>query len=121
MIKKIERPKTDEFIHWISKHFDDWFDTHIQPINVALDEAVEVTGENYADDIGWLMGIDRDDSDTHKALLINIEPIKKETAADVLKEILREAQSPAVDDKPFRPGMLDLLSRAQAALEREGG
>ena len=70
---------------------DRWFDEHVEPVNKMLAEGVEVWGyppsESAKEDHIW--GVQKDEHLTHKALLINIQPIKKETAEDVLKELVQ--------------------------------
>lgn len=67
--------------------------TPYEPINKMLSEGVEVYGtDERTFSIKKTNGINMyglNDSNhfTHKALLINIQPIKKETAEDVLREI----------------------------------
>jgi hypothetical protein len=76
--------------------FDAWFDTHVKPINKMLEQGVEVTGWRLSeadvgagDNIGeWTCGSGHDSRSTHKALLINLQPIKQETAEDVLRQCL---------------------------------
>lgn len=99
MIKKIERPDWKNLplnlkpgsMQWSANaaSIDKWFDEHIKPINEALDEAVVVYGNKVhpLKPIAiWSQGF----TGTHKGLLVNIKPIKQESAADVLKDILTD-------------------------------
>ena len=61
-----------------------WFEEKVEPINKMLSEGTKVEG--YFTDSGyWIYDISKP---THKALLINIEPIKKDTAEDVLRDFV---------------------------------
>ena len=112
MIKKIDRPNWGE-------NFDFWFDKNIEPINKALDEAVEVGF--YGDPTNSLLvagGMTRFKTDvtdpdcTHTALLLNAQPIKVESAADVLRELIYKGT-------PKTQHQGEIWERAKAALERE--
>ena len=110
MIRKTDRP---DFENMRNGDIHLWFDDNVQPINDALDNAVEVSGEARQDTDGlWAMHemVVGEPLKHHKykALLINIEPIKQETCADVLREVLLNNR--------LRPAEAD---RARAALERE--
>lgn len=118
MVKKIERPDWRHLIGFyteshvpvrvITIELERWFDTNIEPINKALDEAVEIVRcdnkSTWSQDTPCPKCND-------KALLINIERIpkdcescgrplestesndsliKKETCVDIVKEILRD-------------------------------
>ena len=81
------------------KDFDQWF-------NEMLANAVEVYGpQMYGNEFnGFVL------PDTHKALLIHITEIKRETPADVLREIL---------DDPDAALLPSHIERAKRALEVE--
>lgn len=67
------------------------WDAEAEPINKILAEGVEVTTytEKGLDFANWVAPLDRPGATpTHKALLINIQPIQKETAEDVLRDCL---------------------------------
>jgi hypothetical protein len=102
---KIERPRLNKFLipvatgpdsgmerisHIKSKDFKEWFDNCVEPINKILAEGVEVTcyKEHYEERVKWCASEIMLDCKTHKALLINIQPIKEETAEGVLRDIL---------------------------------
>lgn len=91
-MKKIERP---DFKYILKKYnstivlskLDDWFDENIVPINKMLEDAVEVYG--FKNENTWKIDNDNEyDGWTAKAILTNIQPIKKETAEDILRELL---------------------------------
>ena len=63
---------------------DRWFDDVVEPINKMLSEGVEVVGD-YTDSGYWVYDTDKP---THKALLINIELTKKDTAEDLIRDLL---------------------------------
>jgi hypothetical protein len=63
---------------------DDWFNEHVVPINKLLSNGVKVTGVN---DDGYYFDHHRSRGDTHKALLINVQPIYEESAEQVLEDI----------------------------------
>jgi len=94
MIKKIEKPNWEELfktplISKIIDALDNWFFEFVVPNNREVENAVEVRGTRTGNYAQWSEEnplVDR--GFTHKALLINIEIIKKETAEDVLRDIL---------------------------------
>lgn len=97
---KIKRPDweslcnvgTDIFLHEKSKTWlDVWFDREIQPVNKILEEGVEVYGCDNGG-CNWQMQerIDASDFDTHKALLINIQPIMKETREERFETFIQK-------------------------------
>lgn len=126
MIKKIGRLEFNNFCSEQDLELDqawDIFNKFIQPINDALDEAVEVYHrEDGRETKVWCSlrksyGVD----DTHKALLVNIEPIKQESCADLLAEAV-ELEIPIVsqDEDINKLRKINLWrKRAKAALERE--
>jgi len=102
-MKKIERPDWNKmgtfndvtgksrmlYSHRVK--LNDWFDAYIEPINKMLEEAVEVSAYMSEETESLWYGCDHFiEKDTHKALLINIQPInKKRTAEDLLRDILK--------------------------------
>lgn len=89
-------PKLDlKSAGWLTRHsiaydicqrsFDAWYDTHIRPL---FENAVEIylSTNGLVDGVDW--STDYSDKYTHKALIINIEPIKEETAEDLLRELV---------------------------------
>ena len=96
---KIERPdwlvlmrldRTDPDSYFKKSEFDEWFDKHVEPINKMLEEGVEVYNDETLSDTIWAYDMRPEfvKDQTRKALLINIQPIVKETAEDVLRDIL---------------------------------
>lgn len=85
MTLKIERPAFYSVTRsgvWTVDEFESWFTTHVEPINKLLSEGVEVVGYIKPGRI-WQEKEYHDDTVTHKALLINIQPIKQETAEEL--------------------------------------
>ena len=125
-MKKIEKPfwdrdvvTTDFLTGQQSRDLDQWFDEYIQPINDALDEAVEVYSYPAQFDgeltVSW-MKESNGKPNVNKALLINIEPIKQETSADVLRRwVNMYHRNDQISGKHFAPE----IEKAVAALERE--
>lgn len=115
MIKRIKTPD------WADGHvvqdedgelldINEWFNKYVEPINRALEAAVEVycwdEGNNWhavEHDLGKFAP-----NNHSKALLINIEPIKQETCADVLRDWVAGGFDQS-----------SLLARAKAVLEQE--
>ena len=75
---------SDEVTITIAAKLNDWFNENVEPVNKILRNAIAVTTANAYD---W--NVESAINATHKALLINIEPIKKESAKDVLEALLR--------------------------------
>ena len=121
MIKKIEKPNWEELFKTplrstIIDAFDDWFFEFVVPNNRDIENAVEVRGTrtgNYA--LEWSEEnplVDR--GFTHKALLINIEPIKEETAENVLREWIKQPEYPGSSLE-----IHNIIERAKAVLEQD--
>lgn len=72
-----------------TKLLNRWFDETIEPLNKLLDGAVEVSGQTHGEWGYFSEQVEDNTIATHKALLINIEPIKKETREEKLEAILR--------------------------------
>ena len=92
---KIEKP--DHIVWKQMGHFafERWFEANVEPINKLLAEGVEVYANHNKASKGYAWTVEHwTDSDTHKALLIGIEPIKPKTkeerALDLLREMLAE-------------------------------
>ena len=99
----------------LCKLFHDWFDTHIKPINKMLSEGVELTGVISSQYTAKPLFIWNDSSvATHTALLINITPIKRESAEDVIREMLDASRESGVGAFYFG----DYIKRLDAILER---
>lgn len=99
-MKKIVRPdfkyicKGDHYMKTptlYEENFMNWFNEQVEPINQAIDDAIVVYCDNPQLDhhsCNNLWTMNNVSNDTHKALLINIEPLKKDTAEDILRDIL---------------------------------
>lgn len=114
MIKPIELPKFWKGYKTVDMELlFGWFDSEIGPINKAIRDGVEVQGIEDKD-WGWSFSrITRVPKATHRALLIGIEPIKAETCAELLAELLNTPQDECTPN--------NWEARAKAALERERG
>lgn len=117
-MKIIERPDWKENLSLTPKELNflmSWFDKNLQgKVVVDLKDAVEVKG--FLDDDGeWHLGTEKEESvlDTHTGLVVNIKPIKKETAEDVLRDLLNKAES---NEEYF---LVDYLDRAKAVLDEK--
>ncbi len=88
---KIERPKWRDFADVTSQNIldlDVWFNTHVGPFNKMFDSAQVVKSVGLC---WWPKEHTDSKTDwTETALLINIQPIVKETAEDVLRDLVRE-------------------------------
>lgn len=85
---------------------------HISPedLESALEKAVRVFGVKYEN--GFFMGEKKDSDDTHTALLLGPEPIVKDTAESLLKELVDLMDGPELLSK--HPA--DLRNRAKRLL-----
>ena len=119
MIKRIERPDWKNIGKMsIEKGnylelLDFWFDHAVEPINKALDSAAEVYGP-FTTYSGTCLNLPHTHiADGHKALLINIEPIAKETVSDIAREMVTEGMQHVTHNwGPYH-------ERLRQALERE--
>ena len=92
------------------------FDTHLKPI---FENAVEVFGEKEHG-IFSIHRLNKENPyssfyNTHKALLINIEPIKEESAEDILREMISELDGPTTMIR-----LNELIKKAKAYLQKKG-
>lgn len=75
---------------------DQWFDNHIEPINKMLADGVEVYGYNDVsveyEGEGWCFAQSEAPNDTHKALLVDIQSIRKKSREQQLEEFVKEYQ-----------------------------
>ena len=106
---KIQRPNWSHMV--TVDTLDGWFDAHVEPINKMLEAGVEVYATRNRPE--WLNN--KFEDTPHKALLINIEPIKQETAADVLRDFVNDMSQYEHHTTQITP----YIQRAKAALERE--
>ena len=90
--------------------FYKWFDKYVEPVNKMLADAIEV----YRIESSPAYTLSPTPGDTHKALLINIQPIRKETAEDVLRCMLRERE-----ENPNLVFQESWFQRAKAVLEKK--
>jgi len=77
---------------FVLEHLTNWYEDQVEPINKMLEGAVEVTAWQTLDaEKDWIAEENKtglpDHFKCHKALLINIEPIVKESAEDILREL----------------------------------
>ena len=115
-MKKIERPYwwndnnfTSPAEQQTLKNLREWFDTHIEPHNKLIEGAVEVWSPNNGS--GWHDNL-VDGVSTHRAYLIGIQSIKKETAEDVLRDFKNEMSK----WNESTPQLHELYKRAKAVL-----
>lgn len=100
--------------------FDQWYDKEIRPL---FENAVEVYRSRFSG--GWSQNPERiKEGDTHKALIINIQPIKEETAEDLLREFVAQREiieriTYVPEDRDQRGCTLELMSKAKAFLEKK--
>ena len=82
-MKKIEKPDWFNFCEDYDPmgELNSWFDENIAPIN----DAVRLYSPNGVDD--WC-STNQLKKATHQAYLINIEPLKKDTLEDLVRDIL---------------------------------
>ena len=85
-----------------------WFTDTIEPINKLIEDAKPVYGRDDGQSTLWTTITDR--GCTHKALLIDVQPIEQESAEDVLHDFIKHGDRLHMDDK--------LFDRAKAALDR---
>lgn len=76
-----------------------------------LEKAVRVVGCKEGNE-NWIFSVERFATDTYSALLIGIEPIKKETAENLLRELVS-----LTSGRPLWE-LDDIVKRAKALLER---
>ncbi len=93
-------------------NLQDWFDTHVEPINKLLGEGVEVYGSMETNNKTWTPLRDVSCRQEHKALLIGVTKINQETAEDILKYITEKWESVGgINDQD--------IQRAKALLEKK--
>ena len=115
-MKLIERPKN-------LFQFQEWFDTHLKDhYAVHKDDLVRVYARTPEEPLVWVTYEKKDDiPDSHQAYLIksSIEPIKKDTAEDVLREIV---SCYGKDDEKYVlhiSEVWELIERARRILEQD--
>lgn len=118
-IKKLEFETVFEYrtktgVTTLSDAFNNWWDHNIEPVNEMLKGAVEVRTIKYSDDdpslaeCTWAKEKYWHYSDTHRAYLIGVEPIKQETREEKLEKILRQLIS-EINYIPGRAHPIDIL------------
>ncbi len=74
-----------------------WFNEHIEPINTLLENGVEISGFHETDFdkpfMNWSDLPYNPKHDTHSALLINVQEIKKDTAEDIIRDIVKDCDN----------------------------
>ena len=78
---EIKRPDWFKFIDWSGRNdcadaLDKWFNAEVRPVNEMLRNGVEVYGCSDNPDDEPIFSEHKNDYDTQKALLINIQPIE---------------------------------------------
>ena len=114
-MKKIERPDHHQVA--LPGDFDLWWSHHVEPVNEMLDKAKRVYGAQYP--IGskqWNYQYGQAKGHTHQAYLINIEPIKQDTAEDSALKILHDILQDWYDNQIVLTEKH--LDRAKAILEK---
>lgn len=125
---KIEKPDWERYLSILGNsvtcnRLDNWFKEHVEPVNKMFEGGVEVYKDTnpslnqYEEQCEeWRLFDTRYTS--HKALLINIQPIKKESPEDVLRDYIKYDQR--ID---AREGLDDdirkIFERAKRALGME--
>lgn len=121
MIKPIKRPDWFEGPVYRKNGkpycLDTFWNNAIEPLNQAIEKGVEVTGS--ADDDGWFFSeYNNRKTDTHRAILIGIEPIKKETLENVVKDWLEFEEGEIRENGPYVSDTLPkLIERAKRVLK----
>lgn len=119
-LKKIERP---DWLREIVGVFDgnvrvieranDWFTQNVEPVNRLLEEAEPVYSCNKHTGMACALWgrEDREDyHNTHKAYVIAVQPIKHETAEELLREFINK--------RPDGLVLAAFIERAKKVLER---
>jgi len=120
---KIEIPPVNTSTDgYVTLYRTDW-DKHsiqIAEHNKMLSEGVVLKGSKSSLNNGyvfWDSESGRTSSDTHTMLGINIQPIKKETAEDVLRDLLKDVAE--TDWGDTLPSIQRYAKRAKAVLEEK--
>jgi len=115
-MKRIEKPDFTDFIVCNARMTDmvgslgSWFDEHIEPLNKLIDKDIAVTG--FMEHRGnWVWSEEPSEADTHKAYLIGIEPIEKDSAEKVLRDLLDRSAHGCIDIV-FGKGTEDAMRKA---------
>lgn len=122
MIKKIERPVLLYAQHHSDypRQLNKWFDQNIKPLNKLISEGLEVQKvDGYAWDTPDKFSDKTIGPITHKALLIGIQPIKKETPSELIDKALKELGVPDGFYPQPVANAVKILEDAKRALEGE--
>jgi hypothetical protein len=123
---KIERPdwmiEPRFFLGWsasrINKFINPWFNENVQPVNDALAKGIEVTG--YKEEVdGYFFGEQKYSHSNLKALLINIEPIKRKTREEKLEEFVEIVSDIMVGKADEFKGSDIIIREAKKLLEEK--
>lgn len=123
---KIEKPDWLELLNYGPTGFnletesilDTWFRRNVEPVNKMLSEGVEVY--SYENESGWVVRELNNSGDLEeKALLINIQPIVRETAEDVLRDYLETEEESIRKNGPYHNSpFTQIIERAKAVLNK---
>lgn len=114
-MKKIERPDWENILEsqTIRRHLvavlNGWFNWNVEPVNKLLEDAVEVYSDSkrawstHPDDA--LIG------NTHKALLIDVQAIKKDSLDDILEDFKKNVMGDPTTD------IVEISNRLRKVLE----
>ena len=102
---------------------NEWFYEHVEPMNKLIEDARVVYGRQKSSSPNLNEGekwtFKKFQSDTHRAYLIDVQPIKQESAEDVLRDIISKwDDSEAGDHTDMVCIGRDSYDRAKAALDR---
>jgi hypothetical protein len=106
-----EKETNDVWIRWHDEVLVPWYAS-------LFKDAVEVLGFNDEREISFCAKWDPGFQPTHKALLINMTPIKEETAEDILRELVgaRDSDYRTIDTLSGTPLFGTALAKARAYL-----
>jgi len=129
-MKPIELPKEQTFSDDVTVKIltSDWklHKAAIESHNKLLEGAEIVwTDEYHRSDRCWMNYKDDKEAtrngNTHRALLIDIQPISCESADDILRDFVKGVEDRAYKGGAFTEYEYDIASRAQAYFKRKGG
>ena len=125
-IKRIERPDWGQLINQNCRcgsctvdwnNLIHWFAAEVKPMNKLIEDATPVYGRDDGQSSFWSLFSGRES--THRAYLIDVRPIKQESAEDVLRDIISKwDDSEAGDHTDMVCIGRDSYDRAKAALDR---
>lgn len=112
------RLSTTEIIDSVTACAKEYYDREIRQL---FENAVEVGCFRYAPN-EWAANSEKDKCNTHKALMINIQPIKEESAGnELIKEMMNylSRHYPLMDHPTDEKYRAALAARAKAHLEQQ--